>query len=65
VERAGAAGNRTIGAGMTDIMIASAIDGRHACYVAFFPATSSLLLVDDAGNAGGPFQGMVLPATGR
>lgn len=33
------------------------LDGRQACYVAYLPASRSLYLVDDAGNAAGPFQG--------
>jgi hypothetical protein len=46
------------------VLINNAIDGRQACYIAFVPtgATSgSLLLVDDAGNAGGPFAVGALP----
>lgn len=39
------------------------LDGRQACYVAYVPATGSLYLVDDAGNAGGPYQGMSLPSS--
>jgi hypothetical protein len=50
-----------------DVLIASALDGRHACYLAFVPASASggsLYLVDDAGDAGGPYQGFVLPGNG-
>jgi len=50
---------------VANVLIAGAIDGRHACYLAFAPsgaASGSLFLVDDAGDAGGPFQGLVLPA---
>lgn len=49
--------------GVTNILINSAIDGRHACYVAFVPSAAnsgSLYLVDDAGDAGGPYSGMTL-----
>jgi len=52
---------------VTDILINSAIDGQQACYVAFVPSganSGSVLLVDDAGDAGGPYSGMVLPGTG-
>ena len=52
---------------VVDVLINSALDGRHACYVAFVPAaagTGSVYLVDDAGDAGGPYQGLQLPATG-
>jgi hypothetical protein len=45
-----------------NILVASAIDGRHACYLAFIVNGSSLLLVDDAGDAGGPFQTLVVPS---
>ena len=52
---------------VTDILINGSLDGRHACYLAFAPsgATSgSVFLVDDAGDAGGPFSGMALPGSG-
>jgi len=49
---------------VANILVNSAIDGRQACYVAFVPSTSSVLLVDDAGDAGGPYSGMVLPSSG-
>ncbi len=50
--------------GVLNILINRAIDGRGACYVAFVssaPGAGALYLVDDAGNAGGPFAGMTLP----
>lgn len=50
--------------GVADILINSAIDGRQACYIAFVPSSASVLLVDDAGDAGGPYQGMLLPGSG-
>jgi hypothetical protein len=47
--------------GIVDILINGAIDGRHACYLAYAMASNTLFLVDDAGDAGGPFAGgMVL-----
>jgi len=49
---------------VANILINGAIDGRHGCYLALVPASSSLLLVDDAGDAGGPYSGMVLPGSG-
>jgi sugar lactone lactonase YvrE len=52
--------------GVQDILINSALDGRHACYIAYVPSgatTGSLYLVDDAGDAGGPYAGMVLPSS--
>ena len=50
-----------------NVLINDFLDGRHACYVAFVPngATSgSLYLVDDAGDAGGPYSGISLPGPG-
>ena len=38
------------------------LDGRQACYFAYVPAQRALYLVDDAGNAGGPYTGMLLPS---
>jgi hypothetical protein len=52
---------------VVDVLINDALDGRHACYLAFVPAganSGSLFLVDDAGDAGGPYSGMVLPGYG-
>jgi len=52
---------------VVDVLINSALDGRRACYVAFVPSTAtsgSVFLIDDAGDAGGPYQGMVLPGSG-
>jgi len=49
---------------VVDALIASALDGRHACYAAFVPSSGSLYLVDDQGDAGGPYSGMVLPGSG-
>jgi len=50
-----------------DVLIRDVLDGRQACYVAFVPSganTGSVLLVDDGGDAGGPYSGMVLPGGG-
>ncbi|HYW46612.1 MAG TPA: hypothetical protein VE959_27345 [Bryobacteraceae bacterium] len=49
---------------VANILINTAIDGRHGCYLAYLPGSSSVFLVDDAGDAGGPYSGMVLPGTG-
>jgi len=49
---------------VVDVLIASALDGRHACYAAFVPGSGSLYLVDDQGDSGGPYSGMVLPGSG-
>jgi hypothetical protein len=54
-----------------DVLINSALDGRNACYIAFVPVYNfssstggSLFLVDNAGDAGGPFSGVTLPGAG-
>jgi hypothetical protein len=55
------------GINVANILINYAIDGRSACYVAIVPSAAnaaSVYLVDDGGNAGGPYQGMVLPGSG-
>jgi hypothetical protein len=52
---------------VVNVLINGAVDGRAACYVAYVPSSEtsgSVYLVDDAGNAGGPFAGMALPGTG-
>jgi len=52
---------------VVNVLINNAINGIAACYVAFVPSgasTGSLFLVDDAGNAGGPYVGMTLPGSG-
>ncbi|HYW43967.1 MAG TPA: FG-GAP repeat protein [Bryobacteraceae bacterium] len=51
---------------VADVLINSVLDGRQACYVAFVPSgpnAGSVYLVDDAGDAGGPYSGMVLPGS--
>jgi hypothetical protein len=52
---------------VVDVLINPALDGRHACYVAFVPSgasAGSVFLVNDAGDAGGPYAGLVLPGGG-
>jgi len=52
---------------VVDVLIDNVLDGRHACYIAFVPSganSGSVYLVDDAGDAGGPYQGLVLPGSG-
>jgi len=46
---------------VANILINNAIDGRHACYLAFVRSSGSLFLVDDAGDAAGPYSGTVIP----
>ncbi len=52
---------------VANVLINNAIDGRNACYIAFVPSgptSGSLFLVDDAGNAAGPYAGLTVPSTG-
>src|SRR4029077_713280 len=52
---------------VVDMLINNFLDGVGACYVAFVPSgasSGSVFLVDDAGDAGGPFSAMTLPGTG-
>ncbi len=51
--------------GVLDILINNSLDGRQACYFAYVPQTNTVYLVDDGGDAGGPFSGaMLLNGTG-
>jgi hypothetical protein len=51
--------------GVVNILINNFIDGRHACYLAYSQPANTLYLVDDAGDAGGPFAGgAILNTTG-
>jgi len=43
--------------GVLNILVNSALDGRHACYLAYSAPANTLFLVDDQGDAGGPFAG--------
>jgi hypothetical protein len=45
---------------VVNVLIGSFLDGRHACYVAYVVPTATLLLVNDAGDAAGPFAGTVV-----
>jgi hypothetical protein len=47
--------------GVINMLVNSFIDGRQACFLAYVASANTLYLVDDAGDAGGPFAGgMVL-----
>ncbi|MGD0616391.1 MAG: BACON domain-containing protein [Bryobacteraceae bacterium] len=51
--------------GIMDVLINNFLNGRNACYVAYVAQSSTLYLVDDAGDGGGPFAGtVVLPGSG-
>jgi len=55
--------NDTKGAGdigVVNVLINNFIDGRNACYLAYATASNTLFLVDDAGDAGGPFAGSMV-----
>ena len=43
--------------GVVNLLVNNFIDGRQACYLAYAASTNALFLVDDAGDAGGPFAG--------
>jgi hypothetical protein len=48
-----------------NLLINNAVDGRNACYLAYVRSANLLVLVDDAGNAGGPYAGSVnIPGSG-
>jgi len=56
---------------LLNVLVNSSLDGRHACYLAFVPSgagvpsgSGSLLLVDDSGDAGGPYQSLAVPGSG-
>lgn len=49
---------------VVNVLINSALDGRAACYIAYIPASNTLMLVDDEGNAGGPYRVLALPSQG-
>jgi len=43
--------------GVVNVLVNDALDGRHACYLAYAVQSGALYLVDDQGDAGGPFAG--------
>src|SRR5260370_27821948 len=43
--------------GIVNLLVNNFLDGRQACYLAYVAAANSLVLVNDAGDAGGPFAG--------
>jgi virginiamycin B lyase len=46
--------------GVINLLANTFIDGRQACYVAYVASANTLYLVDDAGDAGGPFAGSIV-----
>jgi hypothetical protein len=50
---------------VVDVLINSVLDGQTACYIAYVPSANTLYLVDNTGDAGGPYAGsMVLNGGG-
>jgi len=49
--------------GVVDVLINSFIDGRQACYLAYVASTNTLILIDDGGEAAGPYAG-TMPLNG-
>jgi len=49
--------------GVLNVLINNSIDGRKACYLAYSTTTRMLYLIDDQGDAGGPFAG-TMPLNG-
>jgi uncharacterized repeat protein (TIGR01451 family) len=47
--------------GVVNILVNNALDAGHACYLAYVVSSSTLVLVDDAGDAGGPYAGSMAP----
>ncbi|HYW47779.1 MAG TPA: hypothetical protein VE959_33230 [Bryobacteraceae bacterium] len=41
--------------GVLNILVNNFLDGRHACYLAYVVPSNTLVLVDDAGDAAGPY----------
>ena len=51
--------------GVVDVLFNNFIDGIQGCYIAYSVPAATLYLVDDGGDAGGPFAGyLALPGTG-
>ena len=45
--------------GVLNLLINTALDGRHGCYLAYVQQSNTLYLVNDGGDAGGPYAGAV------
>jgi hypothetical protein len=43
--------------GIVNVLINNFIDGRQGCYLAYVRSSNTLILVDDAGDAGGSYAG--------
>ncbi len=49
--------------GIVNVLINNSLDAKRACYLAYLAASNTLLLVDDAGDGGGPYAG-TMPLNG-
>ncbi len=51
--------------GVINLLVNSFLDGRYACYVAVVPSGNgaTVYLVDDFGNAGGPYASVAIPGS--
>ena len=47
--------------GITNVLVNNGLDAKSACYLAYVASIDTLVLVDDAGDAGGPFVGSLIP----
>jgi hypothetical protein len=47
--------------GIIDVLINSGIDARNACCLAYIASLNTVVLVNAAGDAGGPFAGAIAP----
>ena len=46
--------------GIVNVLVNNALDASQACYLAYLVQGNTLVLVDDTGNAGGPFAGTAI-----
>ena len=46
--------------GVLNVLINNFLDGRSACYLAYVAPSNTLVLVDDGGDAGGPYAGSIV-----
>jgi hypothetical protein len=51
--------------GVVNLLVNDWLDGRQACYLAYVPAVNTVFLVNDAGDAGGPFAGSIVLGTSQ
>jgi uncharacterized repeat protein (TIGR01451 family) len=49
---------------LVDVLVNRYLNAISACYVAILPSSGTLLLVDNAGDAGGPFSSISIPGSG-